>query len=262
MANGELREVIADRTRTQAALQEAQADLARAARVTAMGEMTAAIAHETNQPLAAIITEGESCLRWLAQSPPNLDEVHDAVDSMISEANRASDVIRRIRALLNKGVPAQVALDIDDVIREVILLMRGLLESRGVSIRTELGAGGQPVVGDRVLLQQVLQNLILNAVEAMVPITDRPRELLVRSRFDGSYGIRVAVQDTGSGLDAEDGDRIFNAFFTRKSGGMGMGLSISRSIIEAHGGQIWASPASPYGALLQLTLPTEGNSDA
>jgi signal transduction histidine kinase len=262
MANGELREVIADRTRTQAALQEAQADLARAARVTAMGEMTAAIAHETNQPLAAIITEGESCLRWLAQSPPNLDEVHDAVDSMISEANRASDVIRRIRALLNKGVPAQVALDIDDVIREVILLMRGLLESRGVSIRTELGAGGQPVVGDRVLLQQVLQNLILNAVEAMVPITDRPRELLVRSRFDGSYGIRVAVQDTGIGLDAEDGDRIFNAFFTRKSGGMGMGLSISRSIIEAHGGQIWASPASPYGALLQLTLPTEGNSDA
>jgi signal transduction histidine kinase len=181
---------------------------------------------------------------------------------MISEANRASDVIRRIRALLNKGVPAQVALDIDDVIREVILLMRGLLESRGVSIRTELGAGGQPVVGDRVLLQQVLQNLILNAVEAMVPITDRPRELLVRSRFDGSYGIRVAVQDTGIGLDAEDGDRIFNAFFTRKSGGMGMGLSISRSIIEAHGGQIWASPASPYGALLQLTLPTEGNSDA
>jgi signal transduction histidine kinase len=117
-------------------------------------------------------------------------------------------------------------------------------------------------VGDRVLLQQVLQNLILNAVEAMVPITDRPRELLVRSRFDGSYGIRVAVQDTGIGLDAEAGDRIFNAFFTRKSDGMGMGLSISRSIIEAHGGQIWASPASPYGALLQFTLPTEGNSDA
>jgi signal transduction histidine kinase len=261
-ANSELREVIADLTRTQAALQEAQADLARAARVTAMGEMAAAIAHETNQPLAAIVTEGESCLRWLAQSPANLDEVKDAVDSMISEANRASDVIRRIRALLNKGAPARVALDIDDIIREVISLMRGLLESRGVSMRTELGAGGQPVVGDRVLLQQVLQNLILNAVEAMVPITDRSRELLVRSTLDGSKGIHVAVQDTGIGLDAKDGDQIFDAFLTRKSGGMGMGLAISRSVIEAHGGQIWASPASPYGALLQFTLPTEGMSEA
>jgi signal transduction histidine kinase len=163
---------------------------------------------------------------------------------------------------LNKGAPAQVGLDIDDVIREVILLMRGLLESRGVSIRTEFGAGGRPVVGDRVLLQQVLQNLILNAVEAMIPVTDRPRELLVRSTLAGSHGIQVAVQDTGIGLDAKDGDQIFNAIFTTKSGGMGMGLSISRSIIEAHGGQIWASPASPYGALLQFTLPTEEVSDA
>ena len=262
VANKELTEVIAARAHTQAALQEAQADLARVTRVTAMGEMAAAIAHETNQPLAAIITEGESCLRWLAQTPPNLDEVQDAVNSIIGEANRASGVIRRIRALLNKGTPAQVPLDIDDVIREVILLMRGLLESRHMSVQAALGAGDRPVVGDRVLLQQVVQNLIMNAVEAMVSITDRPRELLVRSTLDGSHGIYVAVQDTGIGLDAKDGDQIFNAFFTRKSGGMGTGLSISRSIIEAHGGQIWASPAFPHGALFQFTLPAEGTSTA
>src|SRR6266850_1962114 len=184
-ANEELRAVIAERRRAEAALHEAQAELARAERVTTMGEMAAAIAHETNQPLAAIITEGESCLRWLARSPPNFAEVHDAVTSMISDANRASDV------------------------------------------------------------------------EAMTPITDRPRALLVRTQRDGSNGVEVAVEDTGIGLDGRDGDRIFNAFFTRKIDGMGMGLSISRSIVEAHGGHIWAIAASPHGALLQFTLPAE-----
>ena len=174
-ANEELRAVVAERTRAEAALQEAQADLARAARVTTMGEMAAAIAHETNQPLAAIITEAESCLRWLAQSPPNLAEVREAVNCVISDANRASDVIKRIRALLNKAEPAQVPLDIDETIREVLALMRRLLEAHHVSLRAELSAGDRPVVGDRVLLQQVMLNLIMNAVEAMIPVTDRPR---------------------------------------------------------------------------------------
>jgi C4-dicarboxylate-specific signal transduction histidine kinase len=160
-ANAELRAVIAERMRAEAALQEAQAELARAERVTTMGEMAAAIAHETNQPLAAIITEGESCLRWLARSPPNLAEVHDAVTSMIGDANRASDVIKRIRTVLNKGAPALAPLNIDEVIREVLALMRGLLESHHVSLRVELSAGDQPIIGDRVLLQQVMQNLIM-----------------------------------------------------------------------------------------------------
>jgi C4-dicarboxylate-specific signal transduction histidine kinase len=165
--NQELREVIAERKLTGAALQQAQADLARAARVTTMGEMAAAIAHETNQPLAAIITEGESCLRWLAQSPPNLDEVREAVNCMVSEANRASDVIRRIRTLLNKGAPTEVPVDIDETIREVLVLMQGLLEIQQVSVRAQLAAGRRPVIGDRVLLRQVMQNLIMNCIEAM-----------------------------------------------------------------------------------------------
>ena len=181
---------------------------------------------------------------------------------MIGDANRASDVIKRIRTVLNKGAPALAPLNIDEVIREVLALMRGLLESRDVSLRAELSVGGRPIVGDGVLLQQVIQNLIINAVEAMIPITDRPRELLVRTQLDGSNDVQVAVEDTGIGINAIDGDRIFNAFFTRKPDGMGMGLSISRSIVEAHGGQIWATAASPYGALLQFTLPAELGSAA
>jgi signal transduction histidine kinase len=140
--------------------------------------------------------------------------------------------------------------------------MRGLLESHNVSLRVQLSAGDRPVIGDRVLLQQVVQNLIMNAVEAMIPITDRPRELLVRTQLDGSNGAQVAVEDTGIGFGGRDGDRIFNAFFTSKSDGMGMGLSISRSIVEAHGGNIWATAGSPYGALLQFTLPAEVGSAA
>jgi C4-dicarboxylate-specific signal transduction histidine kinase len=259
-ANAELRAVIAERTRAEAALQEAQADLARAARVTTMGEMAAAIAHGTNQPLAAIITEAESCLRWLAQSPPNLAEVREAINSVISDANRASHVIKRIRALLNKGEPAQVPLDIEETIRKVLTLMRGLLEAHRISLRAELSAGDRPVVGDRVLLQQVMLNLIMNAIEAMIPVTDRSRELLVRTQLDGFNGVHVSVQDTGIGLDAKDGGHIFNAFFTTKASGMGMGLSISRSIIEAHGGHISGSATPPYGARLQFTLPAEGGS--
>ena len=255
--NQELREAIAERKLTEAALQQAQADLARAARVTTVGETAAAIAHETNQPLAAIITEGEACLRWLAQSPPNLGEVREAVNCMVSEANRASNVIIRIRALLNRGVPPQVPVDIDETIREVLVLQHGLLEIQNVSVRAELGAGGRPVIGDRVLLQQVMQNLIMNGVEAMIPIMDRQRQLLVRSKLDGLHGVQVEVQDSGVGLDPNDVERIFDAFVTRKPNGMGMGLSISRSIIEALGGHIWASPAAPYGAVFRFILPTE-----
>jgi FixJ family two-component response regulator len=206
--NQELREAIAERKLTEAALQQAQADLARAARVTTMGETAAAIAHETNQPLAAIITEGEACLRWLAQSPPKLGEVREAVNCMVSEANRASSVITRIRTLLNRGVPTQVPVDIDETIREVLVLQRGLLEIRNVSVRAELGAGGGPVIGDRVLLQKVMQNLIMNGVEAMIPIMDRPRQLLVRSKLDGIHSVQVEVQDSGVGLDPTDVERI------------------------------------------------------
>jgi len=158
---------------------------------------------------------------------------------------------------LNKGAPALAPLNIDEVIREVLALMRGFLESHHVALRVELSAGDRPVIGDRVLLQQLMQNLIMNAVEAMIPVTDRPRVLLVRTQREGSNGVQVAVEDAGIGLDGRDGNRIFNAFFTRKTDGMGMGLLISRSIVEAHGGHIWAIAASPHGALLQFTLPAE-----
>jgi signal transduction histidine kinase len=158
---------------------------------------------------------------------------------------------------LNKEGPPQLSLNIDQTIREVLALMRGLLEIHDVLLATELSAEDRPVLGDRVLLQQVMQNLITNAVEAMIPVTDRPRELLVRTRLDGSGGVHVAVQDTGIGFDPKDGDHVFDAFFTSKRDGMGMGLSICRSVVDAHGGHIWASAASPHGALFEFTLPAE-----
>ena len=156
-------------------------------------------------------------MRWLAQSPPNLDEVREAVNCMVSEANRASDVIRRIRTLLNKGAPTEVPVDIDETIREVLVLMQGLLEIQQVSVRAQLAAGRRPVIGDRVLLQQVMQNLIMNCIEAMIPIIDRPRQLLVRSKLDGSHGVRVEVQDSGVGLDPKDGDRNLRAVRYKKT---------------------------------------------
>jgi NO-binding membrane sensor protein with MHYT domain len=249
-----------ERKRAEEALRQAQAELAHITRVTTLGELMASIAHEVNQPLAAVVTNSQACLRWLALETPRLDEARAAVERIARDGNRASEVIWRIRALAKKTEPQMAALDINDVIREAISLEQREMLSQRVSLRTELASALPPVLGDRVQLQQVVINLVMNAVEAMAPVTDRPREMLIRSQQDDANEVLVAVRDSGMGIDAENADRLFNAFFTTKGSGMGMGLSICRSIIVAHGGRLWVSPNADHGATFQFTLPSNSQS--
>jgi PAS domain S-box-containing protein len=247
---------VTERKRAEATLQETQSELARVARLTTMGELAASIAHEINQPLAAVVTNGNAALRWLARDTPNLEETRDAITRLIKEANRASDVIGRIRTLLRKDKPEHVALDINDAIREVLILTDGAMQSRGVSVRADLSVALPRIHGDRVQLQQVVMNLVINAADAMSSVADRPRILRIESRLDPGGSALVAVEDSGIGLDAGLVERIFEPLFTTKPSGMGMGLSICRSIVEAHGGRLWASPGSPHGAVFRFTVPT------
>jgi C4-dicarboxylate-specific signal transduction histidine kinase len=255
-ANDELRGEMSERQRAEEALQKAQAELAHITRVTTLGELMASIAHEVNQPLAAVVTNSQACLRWLALETPRLDEARAAVERIARDGNRASEVIQRIRTLAKKTEPQMVALDINDVIREAISLEQREMLSQRVSLWTELASALPPVLGDRVQLQQVVINLVMNALEAMAPVTDRPRDMLIRSQQDDANEVLVAVRDSGMGIDSENADRLFNAFFTTKASGMGMGLSISRSIIVAHGGRLWVSPNADHGATFQFTLPS------
>ena len=241
------------------ALHEAQVQLAHVTRVTTLGEMTASIAHEINQPLAGVVTNGQAALRWLGQDPPRLDEVRPALERIVRDGNRAGEVIGRIRAIAKKADPQKHSIDINDLINEGVILVRSEVQSRGVSLRTECAPALPRVLGDRVQLQQVLINLMMNGVEAMERITDRPREILVRSHRQEADGVLVQVRDSGSGIDAASVERLFKAFYTTKSSGMGMGLSISRSIIAAHGGRLWASPNEDCGATFQFTLPISGH---
>ncbi|MGA9723502.1 MAG: ATP-binding protein [Candidatus Binatus sp.] len=252
----ELRGEMRERQRAEEALQKSQAELAHVTRVMTLGELMASLAHEVNQPLAAVVTNAQACLRWLARETPRPDEARAAVERIVRDSNRASEVIQRIRALVKKSEPQMVALDINDVIREAISLEQREILSRQVSLRTELASALPPVLGDRVQLQQVVINLVMNAIEAMAPVTDRPREMLIRSQRDDSNEILVAVTDSGTGIDSENAERLFNAFFTTKPTGMGMGLSISRSIIAAHGGRLWVSPNGDHGSTFQFTLPS------
>jgi C4-dicarboxylate-specific signal transduction histidine kinase len=257
-ANYDLRSEMGERQRAEEALQKAQAELAHVTRVMTLGELMASIAHEVNQPLAAVVTNAQACLRWLALQTPNLDEARAAVERIVREGNRASEVIRRIRALAKKTDPQMVSLDINDVIREAISLEQREVLSQRVSLRTELASALPPVLGDRVQLQQVVINLVMNALEAMAPVTDRPRTMLIRSQPHDAGEVLVAVQDSGIGIDSGNAERLFNAFFTTKASGMGMGLSISRSIIAAHGGNLFVSPNADHGATFQFTLPRSG----
>jgi PAS domain S-box-containing protein len=236
-------------------LLDAQMELARATRVTTLGELTASIAHEVNQPLAAVVNAAAACRRWLDGGTPNLDEARSAVDWIVNEGNRASEVIRRVRALANKTDIEKVPLDVNDVAREVISLVQRELVSNQVSLQMELAPALPTILGDRIQLQQVIINLVMNGIEAMQSVTDRPRELVIRSRQDETKQVLVSVADCGVGISAENADRLFNAFFTTKSSGMGMGLSICRSIIEAHGGRLWATASLPHGATFQFALP-------
>jgi PAS domain S-box-containing protein len=239
-------------------LHEAQAALAHVTRVTTLGELTASIAHEVNQPLAAVVANGEACLRWLDRKTPDLDAARRSVEWVINDGNRASEVIRRVRALAKKTDPQMAPLDINDVVNEVIALVQREVFSQGLSLRTELAPALPAVLADRVQLQQVLINLVINGIEAMQPVTDRPRQLVIRSRQDEADQVLVMVTDCGVGISAENVDQLFNPFFTTKSSGLGMGLSICRSIIEAHGGRLSASSNVGPGATLQFALPAYG----
>jgi PAS domain S-box-containing protein len=247
---------ITERRDFEERLREAQVELAHVTRLTTLGELAASIAHEVNQPLAAVVTSGEACLRWLDRDVPQLDEAREAVQLMIKDGSRAADVIQRVRALSKKTDAPKAALSINDIINEIILLLERELLSHQASLRLELASELPAVLVDRVQMQQVLINLIMNGIEAMGSITDRPRELTVRSRRDGADQVLVAVQDSGVGIDPEHMDRLFNAFFTTKPAGTGMGLSICRSIIDAHGGTLSVCGNADSGATFHFTLPT------
>lgn len=242
------------RKRAEAALGEAQAELARVARIATMGELTASIAHEINQPLTAVVTNGSACLRWLAAEPPNVAEAREAAAETIREANRASEVIARIRALLNKHPPQLRPIDLNQIIREVLSLAANEVMRGNVAVQTDLASDLPPVLGDRVQLQQVILNLIMNGIDAMDTITDRPRELHIKSARKLG-GVLVQIRDSGLGVDSDLVERIFEPFFTTKKQGIGMGLSISRSIIESHGGRLWAMPGLDHGTVFQFTVP-------
>ena len=235
------------------ALRQAQTELAHVTRVTTVGELTASIVHEVNQPLAAIATNGEAALRFLHRAEPDLQEVHEAIVAMIGDSRRASDVIQRVRALCRKSELQLVRLNVDELIDESVLLVQREIRDHGVFLRRDLAPGLPPVLGDRVQLQQVIINLVLNAMEAMASVTGRPRDLTIRARQDGDQ-VLVAIEDTGTGIDPDRIDRLFGSFYTTKPGGLGMGLSICRSIIEGHGGKLWASSNAGPGATFQFTL--------
>jgi PAS domain S-box-containing protein len=260
--SGEVREYIGvtmdvtERKRTEAALQEAQSELAQVARLTTMGEFAASIAHEINQPLAAIVAHGQAARRWLNRDMPNFVEAQGAIASAVDAANRTSEVMARIRALLRNDKPEYLAVDINGVIRDVLTLTNSTLQARNVLVRTKLPADLPQIRGDRIGLQQVIMNLITNGTDAMSSITDRSRILRIESQVESSDSVLVAVADAGIGFEPGIADRIFDRLFTTKPNGMGLGLSICRSIIEAHGGRLWASPGSPHGAVFQFTMPT------
>jgi C4-dicarboxylate-specific signal transduction histidine kinase len=232
--------------------------LAHANRVTTMGQLTASIAHEVNQPIAATVTNAEAALRWLGGHPPDLEEVRQSLDAIIKDGNRAGDVIGRIRALIKKVPPRHDQLDINEAILEVIEVTRSELLRNGVSLQTELVKGLPLIRGDRIQLQQIVLNLIMNAVEAMSDASKGSRDLLISTVEDKSNGVLVAVRDSGPGLNPESLERLFDPFYTTKPGGMGMGLSICRSIMEAHGGRVWAAANVPHGASFHFSLPVHG----
>jgi len=245
---------ITERRRAEEALRDAQSDLAHVARLTTMGQLVASIAHEINQPLTAIVSNGDTALLWLNREKPDLAEARNALSRIVRDAMRAGGVIRGLRALAMKTGPELGKFDINEAVREVLTLTGSELKRHGILLRTDLPAAGPPVVGDRVQLQQVVLNLVLNAIEAMKPIREHHRELSVSSTPGEPGTIVVAIEDTGTGLAPEIAQRIFDPFFTTKPDGLGMGLSICRSIIEAHGGRLWASPREPQGTAVRFTL--------
>jgi len=246
-----------ERKHAEEALREAQGDLARVTRMTTLGELTASLAHEVNQPIAAAVTNANTCLRWLTRERPDLEEAREAATRIVKDATRAAEIITRIRLLFKKGTAQRELVGVNEMVREMIVLLRGEATRHNVLIGTELATNLPQVMGDRVQLQQVLMNLMLNGIEAMKDV-DGQRELLIKSQRAENKDVIVSVSDTGVGLPSQHADQIFDAFFTTKPQGTGMGLSISRSIVESHGGRLWADGNSPRGASFCFTLSTKG----
>ena len=239
---------------TEIALQRAELD--RVTRLITLGELTATIAHEVKQPLSAMVMNGDACLQWLAKQPPDLPEARQAAQGLIMNGHRASEVLQRIRALIGGSPPRKEQFNINEMIVEAVALTRVEVERHNVSLQVQLSDELPSVPGDRIQLQQVILNLLVNAIEAMRDSKEQQRNLLVSSRKNDSNSVLVAVRDSGPGLALEDLDRVFEAFHTTKADGMGMGLAISRSIITAHEGRLWATNGTPSGAIFQFTLPT------
>jgi PAS domain S-box-containing protein len=243
-----------DYAQASEALHEAQMALAHVNRVTTMGQMTASIAHEVSQPIAAAITNADAGLRWLAAQPPNLEEIRDAFEGIIKASKQASEVVSRIRGLIKKVPQQRAAFDVNEAIFETVALTRSEMLQRRIVLKTALANDLPRISGDRIQLQQVMLNLIMNAIEAMSETSEGPRELLIGSEIDLPDGVMVTVRDWGPGLKPESLNRLFDPFFSTKPAGMGMGLSICRSITEAHGGRLWATANTPRGAVFQFTL--------
>jgi signal transduction histidine kinase len=244
-----------DRKRAEDAIDTARSELARVARVMSMSAFTASIAHEVNQPLSGIITNASTCLRMLNASPPNIEGARETAKRTIRDGNRASDVITRLRAMFSKREFTLESMDLNEAMREVVALSLSDLQRNRVALQLELAERLPSVMGDRIQLQQVILNLLRNGSEAMAEVNDRPRQLIVRTDPERDLGVRVTVRDAGVGLDRQSLDKLFDAFYTTKPGGMGIGLSVSRSIIESHHGRLWAEPNDGPGATFAFTLP-------
>ena len=246
---------IEDRTQAQARLHQMQSDFAHMNRVSTMGELAASLAHEILHPIATARNNARAGMRFLQMSPPNLDEVKEALGCVVRDADRARDIVSRMRDHIKKSPPRRDAFDLNEALREAIAMVRSAIAKNRITVNTNLMDGLNPVQGDRVQLQQVVLNLVLNAVEAMGSVEGRDRELLVSTKQTEGNGVLVAVRDSGPGIDPGHLDRVFEPFYTTKASGVGMGLSICRSIIEAHGGRLWAEANEPRGAVFQFTLP-------
>jgi signal transduction histidine kinase len=248
---------ITERRLAEEALRAMQAELAHANRVTTMGQMTASIAHEVNQPIAAMVTNAQAAPRWLRAQPPDLGEVRDSLGRIVEDGKRAGNVIGGIRTLINKLPPRKDRFDLNEAVLEMVTLTRSEVLNHGILLQTELVPGLPRVEGDRTQLQQVILNLIVNAIEAMGGIDEGTRELRIKTERAAAGGVLVTVRDSGPGLDLADVEQVFTAFYTTKPKGMGMGLAICRSMVEAHGGRMWASANEPRGAVFQFTLPLQ-----
>jgi len=254
--NEELQKESRERKQAEEALRQTRADLAHVNRVTTMGELTASLAHEVNQPIAAAVTNAKTCLRWLNRDHPDLEEARDAAMRIVNDGTRAAEIFSRTRSLFKKGATQRELVDVNEVIREMVVLLHSEAARYSISFRTDLAADLPQLMGDRVQLQQVLLNLMVNSFDAMKDI-EGTRELAIKSRGTANEQVLLSLSDTGVGLPPQQGDEIFDAFFTTKHHGTGMGLRISRSIVESHGGRLWAANNSPRGATFHLTLPTK-----